>query len=71
MIQLRTVLTVVSYTGARKLRVYMVHKDLKRQFGHIGDFLGASVVEAIPESAFPARTKVKSGYSQNPASTAP
>ena len=59
MIQLRTVLTVADNTGARKLRVYMVHGGFKRKFGYIGDFVGASVIEAIPESLFPAGTKVK------------
>lgn len=59
MIQLRTVLTVADNTGARKLRVYTIHGGSKRKLGHIGDFVGASVIEAIPESQFPAGTKVK------------
>lgn len=59
MIQLRTVLTVADNTGARKLRVYTIHGGSKRKFGHIGDFVGASVIEAIPESQFPAGTKIR------------
>ena len=60
MIQLRTVLTVADNAkGARKLRVYMVHGGFKRKFGYIGDFVGASVVEAIPGIGISAGTKVK------------
>lgn len=59
MIQLRSVLAVADNTGAKKIRAYLIHGGSKRKFGYIGCLISASVVDAIPESQFPAGTKVK------------
>ncbi len=48
MIQLRSVLKVADNTGAKKLRVILVHGGSKRRFGRIGDFVTASVIQAVP-----------------------
>lgn len=59
MIQLRSVVVPADNTGAKKLRVHLIHGGSKRKFGHVGDLVSASVIEATPESAYPAGTKVK------------
>ena len=50
MIQLRSVLKVADNTGAKKLRVVLVHGGSKRRFGRIGDVVTASVIQAVPEA---------------------
>lgn len=50
MIQLRSILKVADNTGAKKLRVVLVHGGSKRRFGKIGDIVTASVIQAVPES---------------------
>ena len=50
MIQLRSVLKAADNTGAKKLRVILVHGGSKRRFGRIGDIVTASVIQATPEA---------------------
>lgn len=59
MIQLRSVLKVADNSGAKKLRVILVHGGSRRRFGRIGDIVSASVIQAEPESALPQGSKVK------------
>lgn len=55
MIQLRSILKVADNSGAKKLRVILVHGGSKRRFGHIGDLTTCSVIQASPH------TQVKTG----------
>lgn len=50
MIQLRSILKLADNSGARKLRVILVHGGSKRRFGHVGDIVTASVDQAEPNS---------------------
>lgn len=50
MIQLRSILKAADNTGAKKLRVILVHGGSKRRFGRIGDIVTASVIQAVPTS---------------------
>lgn len=59
MIQLRSVLKVADNSGAKKLRVILVHGGSKRRFGRIGDLVTASVIQAEPESSVKKGEKVK------------
>lgn len=59
MIQLRSVLKVADNSGAKKLRVILVHGGSRRRFGRIGDIVSASVIQAEPESALKGGSKVK------------
>lgn len=49
MIQLRTILNVADNSGAKTLRVILVHGGSKRRFGYIGDLVTASVFSAQPQ----------------------
>lgn len=46
-------------SGAKKLRVILVHGGSKRKFGHIGDMVSASVIDADSDCQLPAGSKVK------------
>jgi large subunit ribosomal protein L14 len=46
MIQLRSTLTLADNSGAKKLRVILVHGGSKRKFGYVGDIVTASVIQA-------------------------
>ena len=59
MVQPRSVLTVADNSGAKKLRVILVHGGSKRKFGHIGDMISASVIDADSDSQLPAGSKIK------------
>lgn len=59
MIQLRSILKVADNTGAKKIRVILVHGGSKRKFGGIGDIVTASVIQAIPETLVKKGEKVK------------
>ena len=59
MIQPRSVLVVADNSGAKKLRVALVHGGSRRKFGHIGDVISASVIVADSDSQLPAGSKVK------------
>lgn len=50
MIQLRSILKSADNTGAKKLRVILVHGGSKRRFGRIGDLVTCSIIEAQPHS---------------------
>jgi len=49
-IQLRSILKVADNTGAKRLRVVLVHGGSKRRFGRIGDIITASVFQAVPQA---------------------
>ena len=49
MIQLRTILDVADNSGAKALRVILVHGGSRRRFGSVGDLVTASVFRAQPE----------------------
>lgn len=59
MIQLRSILKVADNTGAKRLRVILVHGGGKRSFGYVGDIITASVVEASANSAVKKGSMVK------------
>lgn len=49
MIQLRSVLKSADNTGAKLLRVILVHGGFKRKFGKVGDIVTASIISADPQ----------------------
>lgn len=48
MIQLRTILKPADNTGAKRLKVILVHGGSKRRFGSLGDIVTAVVDQADP-----------------------
>ena len=50
MIQLRSILAVADNSGAKKLRVILVHGGSKKRFGYLGDLVTCSVFEASPNA---------------------
>jgi len=59
MLQLRTVLTPADNTGAKKLRLIMIHGGSRRKFGYVGDIITASVVQSDPHGQVKAGEVVK------------
>ena len=59
MIQLRTILESADNTGAKKLRVILVHGGSKRRFGYIGDLVTCSILAATPHGQVTAGEVVK------------
>lgn len=59
MIQIRSLLHVADNSGAKKLRVFLVHGGFKRYYGYLGDIVSASVVQADPQGALVKGEKVK------------
>jgi large subunit ribosomal protein L14 len=59
MIQLRSILKVADNTGAKRLRVILIHGGSKRRFGYIGDVVTASVIQALPTGMIKKGEKVK------------
>jgi large subunit ribosomal protein L14 len=59
MVQLRTVLLPADNTGAKKLRLFMVHGGSRRKFGYLADIIGCSVIEADPQGMVKAGDTVK------------
>lgn len=59
MIQLRSVLNVADNSGAKKLRVFLVHGGFKRKFGYLTDIVTASVIQADPHGQLNKGDKVK------------
>ena len=59
MIQLRSVLRVADNSGAKRLRVILVHGGSKRPFVSIADVVTASVIDAQPNAAIKKGEKVK------------
>lgn len=55
MIQLRTILNCADNSGAKTLRVILVHGGSRRRFGYVGDVVTASVFRSQPHG------QVKSG----------
>jgi large subunit ribosomal protein L14 len=50
MIQLRSRLKPADNSGARKIRVILVHGGSNKKFGHVADVVTASVIQAEPQS---------------------
>ena len=50
MIQLRSMLKLADNSGAKKVRVILVHGGSKKRFGHVADIVTASVIQAEPQS---------------------
>ncbi len=48
MIQLRSILQVADNSGAKRIRVLLVHGGSRRKFGFVGDIVSASVIAADP-----------------------
>lgn len=46
MIQLRSILTLADNSGAKRLRVILVHGAWKRKYGYVGDIVSAIVDQA-------------------------
>lgn len=59
MIQLRSVLRVADNSGAKRLRVILVHGGSKRPFGTVADVVSASVIDAQPNGEIKKGDKVK------------
>ncbi len=59
MIQLRSILTVADNSGAKTIRVILVHGGSKRRFGYVGDLITASVFSANPHGQVKAGDVVK------------
>jgi large subunit ribosomal protein L14 len=59
MIQLRSMLTVADNSGAKKLRVILVHGGSRRRFGYVGDVVSAAVEGADPNGTVKDKQKVK------------
>lgn len=51
MIQLRSVLKLADNSGAKKLKVILVHGGSKRRFGYVGDIVTCAVDMADPNGA--------------------
>lgn len=59
MIQLRSILNLADNSGAKRLRVILVHGGSHRRFGYIGDVVTASVIKADPHGMVKSGDKVK------------
>jgi len=59
MIQLRSVLNVADNSGARKLRVALVHGGSMRKFGYLGSIVTASAIQVDPNGQLTKGEKVK------------
>lgn len=59
MIQLRSVLRLADNSGAKKLRVILVHGGSRRKFGGLADIVSASVIQADPQGQMKKAQKVK------------
>jgi len=59
MIQLRSILKVADNSGAKRIRVILVHGGSKKRFGYLGDIVSASVIKAMPHSEAKQGEKVK------------
>lgn len=59
MIQLLSVLRVADNSGAKRLRVILVHGKSKHPFGSVADVVTASVISAQPNAAIKKGEKVK------------
>ena len=59
MIQTRSVLKPADNTGAKLLRVLLVHGGSKRKYGYVSDIVTASVIDADPQGQVRKGEKVK------------
>ena len=59
MIQLRSILELADNSGAKQLRVILVHGGSRRRFGYIGDIVSASVLKATANGLVKKGDKVK------------
>jgi len=59
MIQLRSNLSVADNSGAKKLKVILVHGGSKRRFGRLGDIVTAAVEGADPNGQVKDKAVVK------------
>lgn len=59
MVQLRSVLIPADNTGAKKLRLIMIHGGFKHKSGTVADLITASVIEADPKGTIKAGEMVK------------
>lgn len=59
MIQIRSLLTLADNSGAKALRVALIHGGSKRRFGYVGDIVTAIVVDAEPNGAVNDKQVVK------------
>jgi len=59
MVQLNTKLNLADNSGAKKLKVILVHGGSKRRFGHVGDIVTASVDHAEAYGAVKDKQVVK------------
>lgn len=59
MIQLRSVLNVADNSGAKKLKVILVHGGSRRRFGYVGDIVTAAVEGADPNGSVKDKQMVK------------
>lgn len=51
MVQLRSILKLADNSGAKRLRVMLVHGGSHRRFGYVGDIITASVMAADPHGS--------------------
>lgn len=59
MIQLRTALEVADNSGAKQIRVILVHGGSFKKFGYLGDIVTASVIKASANGQVKKGDKVK------------
>jgi large subunit ribosomal protein L14 len=59
MIQLRSILNVADNSGAKRIRVILVHGGSRRRFGSIGDIITASVLKSDSSGSIKTGEKVK------------
>ena len=59
MIQLRSILDLADNSGAKQIRVILVHGGSRKRFGYIGDIVTASVLRASANGQVKKGDKVK------------
>ena len=59
MIQLRSILVPADNSGAKSLRVILVHGGSRRRFGYVGDIVSAAVLTAEPNGTVKDKQVVK------------
>lgn len=59
MIQLRSILKVADNSGAKTIRVILVHGGSTRRFGRVGDIISASVIKSDANGSVKSGDKVK------------
>lgn len=59
MIQIRSLLNVADNSGAKAIRVILVHGGSRRRFGYVGDVVTAAVAAADPQGQVKLKEVVK------------